>query len=208
MRKRVAGIVLAAGEGRRMGKLKQSLPVRGKSMLETVVDKALASSLHRVVVVLGYHADRLAPLLSNRPVTVVINRDYREGQASSLKAGLRELTPESDAALFLLGDQPLVSSETLDGILVAYQRMNAPIIAPIYGGKRGNPVLLGRELFPLVEDLKGDTGARGILAGHRDMLFSLPVADPKILFDVDTEEDYRCLLEIEQDEDRLRETNY
>jgi len=202
MRMRVAGIVLAAGEGRRMGKLKQSLPVRGKSMLEMVVDTALASSLHRVVVVLGYHADRLAPLLSNRPVAVVINRDHRDGQASSLKAGLRELAPESDAALFLLGDQPLVSSKILDSIVAAYQRTTAPIIAPIYGGKRGNPVLFGRELFPLIENLKGDTGARGILAGHPDMLFSLPVADPEILFDVDTEEDYRRLLEMEQDEDR------
>ena len=166
------------------------------------MDTALASSLHRVVVVLGHSADRLASLLSNRSVTVVINGEHRDGQASSLKAGLRGLTPESDAALFLLGDQPLVSPETIDGIVAAYQRTNAPIIVPIYGGKRGNPVLFGRELFPLIEDLKGDTGARGILAGHPDMLFSLPVADPKILFDVDTEEDYRRLLEIEQDEDR------
>jgi len=197
MRKRVAGIVLAAGAGRRMGRLKQSLPVRGMSMLETVVDTALASSLHRVVVVLGYHADRLAPLLSNRPVTVVINRDHRDGQASSLKAGLKELTPESDAALFLLGDQPLVSRETVDGIVVTYQRTNAPIIAPIYGGKRGNPVLFGRELFPLIEDLKGDTGARGILAEHPELVRSLPVADLGILFDVDTEEDYCRLCNME-----------
>ena len=197
MRRRVAGIVLAAGEGRRMGKLKQSLPVRGKSMLETVVDKALASSLHRVVVVLGSHSDRLAPLLSNRPVTVVINRDHRDGQASSLKAGLRELTPESDAALFLLGDQPLVSQETVDGIVVAYQRTNAPIIAPIYGGKRGNPVLFGRELFPLIEGLTGDTGARGILTEHSELVIFLPVADPGILFDVDTEEDYYRLCNME-----------
>jgi len=197
MRKRVAGIVLAAGAGRRMGRLKQSLPVRGMSMLETVVDTALASSLHRVVVVLGYHADRLAPLLSNRPVTVVINRDHRDGQASSLQAGLRELTPESDAAIFLLGDQPLVSRETVDGIVVACQRTNAPIIAPIYGGKRGNPVLFGRELFPLIEDLKGDTGARGILAEHPELVRSLPVADLGILFDVDTEEDYCRLCNME-----------
>lgn len=199
MRKRVAGIVLAAGEGRRMGKLKQSLPVRGKSMLETVVDTALASSLHRVVVVLGHGAERLVPLLGRRPVTVIINREFHDGQATSLQAGLRELTPESDAALFLLGDQPLLSRETVDNIVAACQHTNAPIIAPIYGGKRGNPVLFGRELFPLIEGLKGDTGARGILTGHPDMLFSLPVADPKILFDVDTEADYRRLLEIEQD---------
>lgn len=197
MTKRVAGIVLAAGEGRRMGRLKQALPVRGMSMLETVVDTALASSLHRVVVVLGYHAEQLAPLLRNRLLTVAINRDYRDGQASSLKAGLRELTLESDAALFLLGDQPLVSPEALDGIVAAYLRTTAPIIAPFYGGRRGNPVLFGRELFPLIEGLKGDTGARGVLTEHPELVLSLPVADPGILFDVDTEADYSRLCTME-----------
>lgn len=201
MTKRVAGIVLAAGEGRRMGRLKQSLPICGKTMLETMVDTALASSLQRVVVVLGHRAELLAPLLDKRPVTVVINREYREGQASSLKAGLRALTPEIDAAMFLLGDQPLVSRETLDAIVTAYLKTTTPIIAPFCGGRRGNPVLFGKETFPLIEDLQGDAGARGILIEHPEMVMPLPVEDTGIHFDVDTEEDYRRLLEIVQDED-------
>lgn len=202
MTKRVAGIVLAAGEGRRMGMLKQLLPVCGKTMLETMVDTALASSLHRVVVVLGHQAELLAPLLEKRPVTVVINREYREGQASSLQAGLRALDTESDAALFLLGDQPLVSRETVDGIVTAFLKATTPIIAPFCGGRRGNPVLFGKETFPLLEDLQGDAGARGILIEHSDMVMPLPVEDSGVLFDVDTEEDYLRLLEIVHDEDR------
>lgn len=193
MRQRVAGIVLAAGEGRRMGRLKQALPVGGKTMLETVVDTALASTLHRVVVVLGHGADRLAPLLGERPVTVAINREFQDGQASSLKAGLKALNMESDAALFLLGDQPLVSRDTLEALVAAYRETTAPIVAPFWRGRRGNPVLFGREAFPFLENLHGDTGARAILAEHPETVLSLPVEDPGILFDVDTEADYRRL---------------
>ncbi|MBU5613845.1 nucleotidyltransferase family protein [Geomonas azotofigens] len=193
MGKNVAGIVLAAGEGRRMGRLKQSLPFRGKSMLETVVDHALASSLYRVVVVLGHGAGELVPLLETRPVTVAVNADFGAGQASSLKAGLMALTADSDAALFLLADQPLVSAETIDAIVSAYREGDAPVVAPYWQGRRGNPVLFGRETFPLLANLQGDAGARGILSRQPELVLALPVADRGILFDVDTEEDYRVL---------------
>lgn len=191
---KVAGIILAAGVASRMGKTKQLLPFRGKTILECVVDSALASSLHRVVVVLGHRADLLAPLLAGRDVEAVVNPRYREGQSSSLKAGLAAITKESDAVLFLLGDQPLVTPELIDRIVGAYRATGSPIVLPVHGGKRGNPVLFSRETFAAMEALSADSGARPLFREYADRLLTVPVADAAIHFDIDTEDDYRRLV--------------
>jgi molybdenum cofactor cytidylyltransferase len=191
---KVAGIVLAAGRGTRMGKSKQLLPFRGQTILECVVDSALASALHRVVVVLGHQAEAIEPLLKNRAVTIVVNQIFPAGQSTSLKAGLRALTNESEAALFLLGDQPLITPQTINQIIAAYQASRSPIVVPVYEGRRGNPALFSRETFPGIERLSGDRGARPLFEEYAGRLLSLPVADPDIIFDVDTEADYRRLL--------------
>ena len=193
--RKVAGIVLAAGKGSRMGRTKQLLPFRGKSVLEWVVDNALASGLHRVVVVLGHEAEILEPLLRGRGVTVVVNPQYGKGQSSSLKAGLQALTEESDAALFLLADQPLVTPEIIDRILSAYAAAPSPIVMPVCGAQRGNPVLFDRETFPHIMQLSGDSGARGIFGQYSGRILTVPVESPAILADIDTEEDYQRLLQ-------------
>ena len=195
---RVAGIVLAAGEGRRMGRTKQLLPFRGQTILECVLDSALASSLQRVIVVLGHQTDALESLLKGRAVTLVFNPHYGSGQSSSLKAGLRAVTEESEAVLFLLGDQPLVTPETINRILSAYESSPAsPIVLPVFEGQRGNPVLFSRETFPRLETLNEDCGARPLFEEYAGHILPVAVADPSIHFDIDTEEDYRCLLELE-----------
>ncbi len=195
---RVTGIVLAAGKGSRMGRTKQLLPFRGQTILECVVDSALASSLQRVIVVLGYQADELEQLLIGRDVTVVHNPLYDKGQSSSLKAGLQEVTVEDDAVLFLLGDQPLVTAETINRILAAYETSpTSAIVLPVFEGKRGNPVLFSRETFPRLETLKDDCGARSLFEEYSGQILTVPVEDPSIHSDIDTEEDYLRLLEFE-----------
>ncbi|GLI39357.1 molybdenum cofactor cytidylyltransferase [Geobacter hydrogenophilus] len=193
-RPRVAGIVLAAGRSTRMGRPKQILPFRGRTVLECVVDNALTSGLHRVVVVLGHEAEAVMPLLGHRRVTTVVNPVYREGQSSSLKAGLGALTAETDAALFLLGDQPLVTPDTINLVIAAFADSPSPIVIPTFEGHRGNPVLFGRETFPRIEALSGDHGARGLFREYGDDIRSIDVQTPAIHFDLDTEEDYLRLL--------------
>jgi molybdenum cofactor cytidylyltransferase len=191
---RVVGIVLAAGEGSRMGRTKQLLPFRGKTILQWVVDNALAASLHRVVVVLGHEADTLAPLLAGRDVDVVVNPDYRLGQSTSLKAGLSALTDETEAALFILGDQPLVSPRIMDAILAAYEASPSPIVLPVFEGRRGNPVLFSRETFPRIAALTADQGARPLFAEYEGRILPVEVSDPAIHLDIDTAEEYERLL--------------
>ena len=190
----VTGIILAAGEGSRMGRTKQQLPFRGKTILECVIDSALASKLDRVIVVLGHQADQLRPLLERAGVEAVVNARYREGQSTSLKAGLQALSEETDAALFLLGDQPLVTSALIDQILAAYRETGSPIVMPVHNGKRGNPVLFSRETVAGIQALTADCGARPLFQEYAERLQAVPVDDPTIHFDVDTEDDYRRLL--------------
>lgn len=190
----VAGIVLAAGRSTRMGQPKQLLPFRGRTVLEWVVDHALASALRRVIVVLGHEAQAVKPLMEQRRVTTVVNPCYETGQSSSLKAGLRELAGDCDAALFLLGDQPLVTAQTIDLILAAYSDSPSPIVMPTFDGRRGNPVLFSRATFPRIAALTGDCGARALFREYAGEIRCVEVLTPAILFDLDTEEDYRCLL--------------
>ncbi|ACM18476.1 molybdopterin-dioxomolybdenum cytidylyltransferase, putative [Geotalea daltonii FRC-32] len=191
---KVAGIVLAAGSSRRMGQPKQLLPFRGRTVIERVVENALASSLQRVIVVLGHEAERIKPLLEQKSVTTVINSAYETGQSSSLKAGLNAIPVNFDAALFLLGDQPLVTAETIDLIMAGFADSHAPIVIPTFDGQRGNPVLFSRETFPLMDTLNGDCGARTLFQEYAGRIRSIEVQTPAILMDLDTEEDYRRLL--------------
>ncbi|MBE0577081.1 MAG: molybdenum cofactor cytidylyltransferase [Desulfuromonadales bacterium] len=194
---RVAGIILAAGSSSRMGRPKQLLPFRGHTLLECIVDTALNSSLSKVVVVLGHRADELRPLLAGRDVTVVLNDDYQRGQSSSIQAGLRTVREDVDAALFLLGDQPLVTPETIDSILSAYAVSQGLIVMPVFDGRRGNPVLFDRQTFDDIDSLTGDTGARLLFQDYANHIVEVPLHDPSVHFDVDTEQDFKVLKKME-----------
>ena len=206
---RITGIVLAAGRGSRMGRTKQLLPFCGRTMLECVVDNACASRLERIIVVLGFQAEALVHLISGRDITLVVNPSYESGQSSSLKAGLQAVTDEADAVLFLLGDQPLVSTETINRILLEYERSpHSPVVLPLFEGRRGNPALFSRETFARIETLSGDCGARSLFAEYAGRIVEVTVSDRSIHTDIDTEEDYQRLLEHEwlnrQPFDKLR----
>ena len=127
-----------------------------------------------------------------------MNPDYCLGQSSSLKAGLAALTEETDAALFLLGDQPLITPQLIDTILAAYTASPHPIVLPTFHGKRGNPVLFGRETFPRLTALTGDQGARPLFEEYADRILAVAVDDPAIHLDVDTAEEYERLLRLER----------
>ena len=194
---RVAGIILAAGSSSRMGRPKQLLSFREHTVIECIVDSALNSSLYKVVVVLGHRAEELRPLLTGRDVTVILNSDYKRGQSSSIQAGLEAVREEVDAALFLLGDQPLITPETIDSILSAYANSPGPIVMPLFDGRRGNPVLFDRQTFDRIDSLSGDTGARVLFQEYADHIVEVPLQDPSVHFDVDTEQDYMTLKKME-----------
>lgn len=229
-RKKVGGIILAAGCGSRMGKVKQLLPFRDSTLLGRVLDTVQGAGLDSIVLVLGFEAGRIRRALGlacpnqiranqirsnqarqkNQPcpenwtcpdrtgVQVIDNPDWHKGQSFSVAAGLRALPADTDAALFLLGDQPLVMAQTLHLLVSTFQATDHWIVAPCFKGRRGNPVLVASALFDRLVRPAGDAGARVLFREFRHRMHCLEVDDPGILADVDTPEDYRALVR-EQD---------
>jgi molybdenum cofactor cytidylyltransferase len=154
------------------------------------VDVALASQADPVVVVLGHQADACQAALGDRPVQVVINPDWVQGQSSSVKAGLAVLPPNLSAVLFLLADQPGVTPAVVNALIARHRTTLAPVVWPEYKEQRGNPVLFDRVTFPELMSLSGDTGGRPVLRAHAEHAERVPVSDPGVLFDIDTPGDY------------------
>ncbi len=194
--KRVAGIVLAAGRGARMGAAKQLLPLDNTTILGRVIETVRASTLGDILLVLGYRATSIRAVLNLDGVRVVENPDWEKGQSFSLKAGLQALSDATDGALFLLGDQPLVSVNTINCLVSAFQTTDSWILAPHFKGRRGNPVLVGKPLFSRLAALTGDTGARVLFEEFKSRRQSIAVDDAGILTDIDTPADYQALLSV------------
>lgn len=186
----VSAIVLAAGSSTRLGRPKQLLPLAGRPVLQHVVDAAVAAGASEVVVVLGHAAaDVRAALRPDPRVRIVVNAAYASGLASSLRAGLRALPEDADAAVILLGDQPDVAAQTVRRVISTYEETAAPIVQASYRGELGHPVLFGRAVWPRLEALRGDRGAREILAEWAGRIVALDVdGDPPL--DLDTAADY------------------
>jgi molybdenum cofactor cytidylyltransferase len=179
-----------------MGEAKQLLRVGGQTMLERTLENVRASRVDEVVLVLGFSADeirRAVPAVLLDGLRIVVNEGHQSGMASSLRAGLAAVSPESDAALIVLADQPLVRPETINEIVERYCGSDAEIVVPHYRGSRGNPVLLDRSVFAEAMALEGDVGCRAIFAQHTDGMLRVDVNDPGILADIDSREDYERL---------------
>lgn len=187
---RVAAVVLAAGGSTRFGSPKQLLPWGDKTLLQHVVDGVLGSSLDPVVLVLGHEAGRIGALIGDRPVEVVVNQEWARGQSGSLRAGLQALPQTCDACLFVLADQPNVSTQLIDRLLARYRRTLAPIVAPVHQGRRGNPVLFARTLFPELLEMQGDQGGRQAIERHEQEVETVEALDPDPFLDIDTVENY------------------
>jgi molybdenum cofactor cytidylyltransferase len=205
----VSAIVLAAGQGRRMRPfktpqledrlagdpaLKLGLRLGGKSILRYVVEAALAAPVNEVVVVLGHGAAALEQELPRDPrVRTVHNPDYATGQSSSLKAGINAIASQAQAAIFLLGDQPLISSQAIEAVVSAFRSRHSAVVRPRYRGTPGHPVLFSRALFPELLQITGDQGGRELLARHQAevVMVDLNLESP---IDIDTRDDYFQLI--------------
>jgi molybdenum cofactor cytidylyltransferase len=197
---RVSGVVLAAGQSKRIGKTKQLLEFRGSTLLEQVIAHARRSLLDEIIVVLGHDASEIRRQVDLEGVQVVLNENYQQGQSSSLRVGLNHVSNRSHAVMFLLGDQPLVDECMIDTILSAYREYLKPIVIPVCAGRRGNPVIIGRELFgELMATAEGDAGARVLFERHAAVIQHVEMASSFIHVDVDTIEDYSSLMGIIKD---------
>ncbi|MBA1156272.1 nucleotidyltransferase family protein [Microvirga mediterraneensis] len=186
----VAAVILAAGRGTRFGPDPKLLArVDGRPLLHRVVSAAVESVAEPVIVVTGHHAEEIEGALEELPIQVVRNDAFMDGLSTSLKAGFAALPPDSRAAIVLLGDMPLIEAGLIDTLVRGWREMGEPMaLVPTVDGRRGNPVVLSRDLAGEIERLSGDSGAGPILRGRSDVA-EYPVDDPAILQDVDTPAD-------------------
>jgi len=187
---RSAGIVLAAGSSRRMGRPKQLLDFGGRPLLEMVVGQANDSQLHEVFVVLGSRADEILARVDFGRARVVVNQDHESGMASSLRAGLSALEDDVEAAMVILGDQP-DGAGRIDRLLELERESGLPAAALSFGGLLHPPVLLRRELWGDLMALEGDVGCRAIIRARPELVAKLDIDGLNHPVDVDTPEDYK-----------------
>jgi molybdenum cofactor cytidylyltransferase len=187
----LAGVVLAAGESRRMGQPKQLLPFGERTILERVVDTLLTAGVGEVVVVLGHLADRVRAVLGDRPVTAVVNELYRQGMLSSVKCGVRAIGARYDAVLFALGDQPHIESAVVNQVIRAYRAGDAGIVIPRYGDKKGHPIIINLQKYrEAIASLPEDAGLNALMQEHADDVRLIDVATEDIIRDIDVPDDY------------------
>lgn len=206
----IAAIILAAGSSSRMGagRHKLLLPLGEKPVLAHVITAALASQARPIVLVLGHQATQvrtqIAAFTALPALISIENPAYQQGMSTSLRAGLQTLIQSQNTqeqafhslagTLILLGDQPLMTASIIDALIARKQATGKPIVAPLYNGRRGNPVLFAASLFPELMEVQGDEGARSIIERHQSAIATIELNNAMASYDVDTWEAYQTVL--------------
>jgi molybdenum cofactor cytidylyltransferase len=189
MMNRLDGILLAAGESRRMGYPKPLLMIDGTTFIEKISATMLAV-VPRLVVVLGAHADRIRPAIPrDERIVIVENPNYSRGQLSSLKIGLGSVHTDALGVIVHLADHPMVRVESFRAIVDSYERTRKPIVIARRGGQRGHPVIFDRPIFVELHNAPEDEGARHVVNADASRVEYVDLDDPGINLDLDTPAD-------------------
>ena len=198
--KPTAGIILAAGAATRFGQPKQLLRLKDKTLIEWVLDAALNSKLSRIVLVLGYEHQKILQALGEKTqhskLHIEFNPHYKKGQSHSLRIGLSTLKSDFPAVIFLLGDQPMLNSATINTLLERFWSADKDICVPTYRGRRKTPTVFGRRFYSQLMDIKGDKGARQLIDANPDQVLTVEIDDPLCFYDVDTQKDFKQLKDL------------
>ena len=188
-------MLLAAGGSTRLGSPKQLLEFNGNRLLFNTVQAASAAKANPLIVVLGSNAQLLMPEIDKENALIVVNKNWTNGMASSINAGLKFLAekyPAVDGVIFMMCDQPFVTTSLLNELVLTQQQTGKPIVASSYNNVLGAPAIFHKSFFPKLLQLKGDKGARMIIQHHVEEVATVVFLKGDI--DIDTTEDYERLL--------------
>ncbi|MCR9219836.1 MAG: molybdopterin-binding/glycosyltransferase family 2 protein [Alphaproteobacteria bacterium] len=187
---RIVGLLLAAGQSRRMGAENKLLAeIDGRPMAAHAAEALRQSSVDGIVVVTGCDPEDVRAAVALCEADFVHNPDYAEGLSASLKRGIAALPDDADGVVVCLADMPRVDRTAIDRLIAAFDpAAGRAICAPTYRGKRGNPVLFARRFFAEMQDLAGDAGAKALIGAYEDLVVEVEMGDPAVLTDIDTPE--------------------
>jgi molybdenum cofactor cytidylyltransferase len=188
-------VILAAGSSSRLGRPKQLLTYKGKTLICNIVDSAIAAKLSPIIVVTGHSAEEVVEELKEKDVETVFNGNWPEGMGSGIVVGLQkllELEPNMEDLIIAVCDQPFVTSDFLSNLVSLKNKSKKSIVSSSYAGTFGTPVLFNRKHFKALLGLKGNEGAKKLLGLLTDEMTCLPFEKGK--WDIDTEADYTKLI--------------
>jgi molybdenum cofactor cytidylyltransferase len=199
---RIAGVVLAGGQSRRMGVVNKLLvKVDGKPMVRHAVDTVRAAGAEPIIVVTGHEAERVRDVLADADVIFVHNDAFAEGLSTSLRTGIAAVPDTCDGALVALGDMPRLLAGHVERLIEAFApAAGRAICVPTWQGKRGNPVLWARRFFAEMEDVDGDVGAKHLIGEHAELVQEVDMPDSGVLIDVDSPDVLADLVRPKQEE--------
>ncbi|MEW6734276.1 MAG: nucleotidyltransferase family protein [Acidobacteriota bacterium] len=190
----ISAILLAAGESKRMGKLKQLLPFGQQTVIESAIANLHAARIDELIVVLGSCAQQVAAQLAYAPVKLVTNENYHLGMTSSLQTGLAAINWQARAILIALVDQPHVPPSVIDQLINTYYQSGALIVKPQYQNSSGHPIIIDLACRAEILALNPDCGLHLVTRAHQHQTFYLAVDTPAVIEDIDTPEDYRRIV--------------
>jgi molybdenum cofactor cytidylyltransferase len=187
----ICGIILAAGEGKRMGKVKLTLPLGDKQLIEWVLQAVKLAPLDKYFLVVRPEDKEMIKIGESWGAEIVLNPEYRSGMSSSIRKALYQISSEVVEGIFiLLGDQPLINPSIIFKMLKAFTSGKREIVVPFYKDKQGNPVLFDNYWRDELLELSGDVGGRVLIKAHPERIKRVKVSDESIFLDIDREKDY------------------
>lgn len=192
MNNKIAGVILAAGESRRFGQPKQLIAINGEFLINRIIRIASNSQLDPIILVLGaYYEKILGELKILKPITIVHNKKWKLGQSSSLIQGLDHINKDNSGIMFLLGDQPFITSEFINELISFYETTQKDVVMSQTNGKKTPPIIFSPKCYTAIGKLEGDRGAREIINNFNAAYFENK--DELLLTDIDTEKDYSLI---------------
>ena len=193
----ICGIILAAGEGKRMVEVKLTLPLGDKKLIEWVLQAVKLAPLDKYFLVVRPEDKEIIKIGESWGAEIVLNPEYRSGMSSSIRKALYQISSEVVEGIFiLLGDQPLINPSIIYKMLKAFTPAKREIVVPFYRDKQGNPVLFDSYWREELMKLSGDVGGRVLIKAHPERIKKVEIPDESIFLDIDREEDYQKIKSI------------
>ncbi|WIV12547.1 molybdenum cofactor cytidylyltransferase [Proteiniborus sp. MB09-C3] len=193
----ITGIIMASGFSKRMNKDKLTLNLGGELVIEKVIKAAKESKLDEIILV--YQKEHIKDIAIKYGIKTVFNSCPEKGQSESMKLGIKSSNLNTEAFMFIVGDQPLLNSRTIDMMIDAFNNDNSEILVPMYNNEKGSPTIFSSKLKDKLLEVEGDKGGRKIIEKAPHMVKYISIEDYRVGLDMDTWDEYQQLIEMEME---------